>query len=157
MSLLARINNRPLQDQANDGTRYNLVSSVGTVTDSVIRAIPLNRSLCISSICLTSSSSTPTLVSLGWKNGSNPSVPFFSAYVSSTSPIVKPVTLGDWYQGAQNYSLVITTSGVGPVVYSIDARLLGEGTIVEYIEHDGAPLHSAPWLLTTSAYERGLW
>jgi hypothetical protein len=154
MSTISKIKARRLDDLVNEGYSTTLVGTVGTVTDSTLIGIPSNRAVVVTGFTLSTNNAGPILVSLGLKNGSNPTTTIFQMYMGSASPAEKTYSIGDWKYGELADSLVITSAG-STVAYSIDIRIISSPVALGYVEHDGATGHSAPWFPPASGLARG--
>lgn len=142
MSLIQRITTRRLEDIINQGYRFGLTGSVGTVTDSAIQAGISERTIVTTGFVLSTTSATDVIVSLGYKNGVAATVNFFQGYIRAGGPIVFTYGIGDERYSAPGESLVITTSAAGATIYTINGRIIGEKVALGYIEHLGASAHS---------------
>lgn len=158
MSLIQRITYHKIEDSLNEGYKLCLAGTyVGDVTDSVLRAVSGEQAVMVSAICLSSSTATPCLVSIGFKKVAEPTVEFFRAYVSLSGPVVKVPVAGDWYRGTNSYDLVITITGLsGNLAVSIDSRLTSDKEPLGYIEQIGSPNHSSPRFADENAVNRGV-
>jgi hypothetical protein len=154
MSLITQIRTRRLEDIINQGLRQNYVGTVGAVTDSLIQDGVAERTLCVTGIMLSTDSATDVLVTIGFKTGSSPSVPFFETFIKSGGAVAYPYPTGDERYSSPGQSLVITTTG-GTVAFTIPTRVIGEKVALGYIEYPGAPAHKAPWLPSQSGAARG--
>jgi|SRR3989304_2536072 len=143
MSLIQRITARNFQDVINQGWRFSLTASVGSVTDSVIQAAQAERTIVVTGFILSTTSATDVLVTLGFK-GSGATVPFFSGYLRAAGPIVYPFPMGDERYSQVGEALVITTNAGGPVVYTLNGRVIGEKVALGYIQVEGAGHSGAP-------------
>jgi len=147
-----------LQDVINEGMKLAATgTAAGAVTDQVAFALPPNRAVIICGFTLTTSSNTAVLVSLGFKDGVNPTKTFFSGYVSNSGgSICVNYQLGDWYRGNVNETLVITSDG--PVGWTVDTRVTEIPTVTGYIEHEASQLHSGRAMLPPeNGLQRGQW
>ena len=143
MSLIQRIASRNFQDVINQGFRFSLTASVGTVTDTVVQAAQTERTVVVTGFTLSTNSTTAVLVSLGFK-GTGATVPFFSGYVVSGGPIVYPFPMGDERYSQVGDALVISTDSSGPVIYTVNGRVIGEKVSLGYIQVEGAGHSGAP-------------
>jgi hypothetical protein len=158
MSLVQRITTRRLDDIINQGYRFALTGSVGTVTDTAIQTGAIERTIVTTGFVLSTTSATDVLVSLGYKAGVSATVTFFQGYVRAGGPIIFVYSLGDERYSIPGDALVITTNAAGPVVYTINGRIVGEKVALGYIEHAGAPAHSgSPGFPPEYSGFSGLW
>lgn len=155
MSLVTSIKTKQLSDIINQGLRLSLTGSIGSVTDGVIQTGGAERAFVVTGITLSTDSATSILVSLGFK-GDGATAVFFSAYVIKGGSITVQYPIGDEKYSDIAQSLVVTTNAAGPVVYSIDARLISEKTPLGYIQYPGCQDHHSPWFPSTNADERGV-
>lgn len=144
MSLTQRITSRRMEDIVNQGYRYALTGSVGSVTDSSVQSAASERTIVVTGFAISSSSATDVLVSLGFKTGSSATVTFFQGYTKSGAPIVYNYTFGDEKYSLPGDALVITTNAVGPTVYTVNGRIIGEKVSLGYIQVEGAGHSGAP-------------
>lgn len=144
MSLIQAIRSRRLDDIINQGYRFNEISSVGTVTDTVVVAAATERTILVTGFCLTTTSSTDVIVTLGFKTGVATTVPFFRGYVRAGGPLQYTYGIGDERYSAPGDALVITTSASGATIFTITGRIIGEKVSLGYIEHAGAAAHQSP-------------
>ena len=134
MSLIYTIKTRRFEDILNQGARIALTGIVpALITDGVIQPGGVERNIVVTGWALSSSSNTDVLVSLGFKVSGKPTVAFASAYVKSGSSMTMIYPLGDERYGDSAGSLVITTNG-GPVVYTINGRIIAEKVGLGYIQ-----------------------
>jgi hypothetical protein len=143
MSLIQRITARSFQDVINQGFRFSLTGSVGTVTDTVIQAAAAERTIVVTGIIVSTSSAIDVNVTIGFK-GTGASVPFFSGYIKTGSSISYPYPMGDERYSNVGDALVITTDANGPVVYTVNGRIIGEKVSLGYIQIEGAGHSGAP-------------
>lgn len=131
-----------LQDVINEGMKIAATgSSLVLLTDQVVFALPPDRAVIVCGYTLSTSSVTPVFVSLGFKDGVNPTKTFFNGYVSANSgPICVSFQLGDWYRGNVNEAVVITSDGA--ITWTVDTRVTQSPTVTGYIEHEASQLHS---------------
>jgi hypothetical protein len=157
MSLMQSIKTRRLEDLINEGQRVFLTNtfSGADVTNFVLETLPVERALVITSICLTCDQAIGPYISLSWRKGSAPAIPFFVATMAQFPlPIVYPP--GQWIYGDLNYDLVITTFGLtGNLCCTINGRFIAEKAPLNYTEHDGASGHAAPWFPDPNGRLRG--
>jgi len=144
MSLIQRIVVRRLEDCINQGYRFSLTGSVASVTDSVIQAAAVERTVVITGFTLSTTSATDVLVTLAFKTGVSASTPFFQAYIKTGGPIVYAFSMGDERYSQVGDALVITTDAAGPTVYTINGRIIGEKVALGYIQIEGAGHSGAP-------------
>jgi len=158
MSLVQRITTRRMEDIINQGFRFAQTGSVGSVTDTVIQAAASERTIVTTGFCLSTTSATDVLVSLGYKTDVSATVNFFQGYIRAGGPIVFTYTLGDERYSLPGDALVITANAVGPVVYTVNGRIIGEKVALGYIEHAGASAHSgSPGFPPEYSGFSGLW
>jgi hypothetical protein len=145
MSLINAIKSRNVQDLANEGLRvaYTGEILVGPATDQQVpgSAIVAERFYIVTGWHLSTSSATPVKVTLGFKKAGDPTVPFFTAYITANSPAEKVLPVHDWKFGDLEYELVITTSAAADVAYSVDARISASKEPKGYVEREGNKTH----------------
>lgn len=142
MSLIQKIATRRFEDIINQGFRFAFTGSVGTVTDQALWTGATDRSVVTTGFILSTTSATDVLVSLGYKTGIAATVVFFQGNVKSGAPIVYNYMTGDERYSNCTDSLVITTGAAGPVIYTVNGRIIGDKISLGYIEREGAPAHS---------------
>lgn len=142
MSLIQRITTRRFEDLINQGFRFGLTGSVGSVTDTAIQAGVSERTIVTTSFVLSTTAGTAVRTKLGYKQGINATVVFFDGYVAAGGPICFVYSIGDERYSAPGEALVITTDSAGPVIYTVNGRIVGEKVSLGYIEHEGASAHS---------------
>ncbi len=158
MSLIQRIVTRRLDDIINQGYRFALTGSVAQVTDTAIQAGASERTIVTTGFVISTTSVTDVLVSLGYKTGLSATVNFFQGYIRAAGPISFAYALGDERYSLPGDALVITTSAAGPVIYTMNGRIVGEKVALGYIEHAGAPAHSgSPGFPPEYSGFSGLW
>ena len=143
-----------MEDIINQGLRLGLTGSVAMVTDGIVQAAMTERTIVVTGFIISTSSVTDVLVSLGFNNGVS-TVIFTEGYVKSGGPIIYTYTIGDERYSSPGDSLVITTSGAGPTVYTVNGRLIGEKVALGYLEQAGATAHSSPWFPDPGGKDRG--
>jgi hypothetical protein len=137
MSLIHVIEARHPSDILNEGAVYSAEGETGgTVTDSIIVPIGAERNAAVTSFALSTSSTTPRLVRLGFKKGAEATQVFFRGYVSANGPIVVKYPDGGWKRGNLDQDVVITSAD--DVAFALDAKVLSHPTALEYIEYEGA-------------------
>ena len=161
MSLIQRIVSRRQEDIINQGYRAAFTGSVGSVTDTAIWTAVVERTVVVTGFCLSTTSATDVLVTLGFKTGVSTTVPFFQGYVKSGSPLIYTYTFGDEKYSLPGDALVITTNAAGPTVYTVNARIIGEKVALGYVQIEGAGHSGAPGFPTFSSgfsgFDRGGW
>jgi len=158
MSLSQLIKSRMLQDVINEGLKIAATgTAVGPVTDQILFALPPNRAVMVLGYTISTSLATAVLVSLGFKDGVNPTKTFFTGYVSNSGgPICVNFQLGDCYRGGANEAVVITSDG--SVAWTVDTRVTDTPTVTGYIEHEASQLHSGRAMLPPeNGLQRGQW
>jgi len=161
MSLIQKITTRRFEDIINQGYRFGLTGSVGTVTDTAIQAGATDRSIVVTSFVLSTTSATDVIVSLGFKDGVTTTRTFFSGYIRAAGPIIFSYSTGDERYSNPTEALVITTDAGGPVIYTVNGRIIGEKIAKGYIEIEGAGHSGAPGYPVFSSgfsgFDRGGW
>ena len=142
MSLIQKIATRRLEDIINQGYRFAFTGSVGTVTDQALWSGTTDRSVVTTGFILSTGSATDVQVSLGYKNGGNATVVFFTGLIRAASPIIFSYPTGDERYSNPTDSLVITTNAAGPTIYTINGRIIGDKVPLGYIEQPGASGYS---------------
>jgi hypothetical protein len=159
MSLIQRISSRRLEDTINEGSRVVVTGTVaGGATDSILLNVADDRYIVVTGLHLSTNSATttPVLVSLGLRSGSNPTITFFNGFLSPSSPVTIVYALGNWRYGDLGYDLVITVgTTTNTIAYTIDMRQGASPTPLGYIEQIGAKTHANPVFPDESGLARG--
>jgi len=142
MSLIQRITTRRIEDVINQGYRFSAVGAVGLVTDSVVWAAAVERTVVITGFVVSTIAAADVLVTLSFKSGASASVPFFSGYINNS--IVYTFSMGDERYSNIGDALVITTNAAGPTVYTVNGRIIGEKVGLGYAQVEGAGHSGAP-------------
>ena len=159
MSLIQKIVSRSPQDLINEGYKLAITGSAALVTDSIIWTGTADRAIIITGFTLSSNQATAVLVSLGFRLDLGTTLNFFQGYVSSGASFCKEFPLGDWYRGGLGYDLVLTTSGAGPIAFTVDTRVTSFPAELGYIENYGAQSATAhsgqAWFPNPAGLARG--
>jgi len=157
MSLIQRVTARNQIDLINEGLQYSATGVTGgMVTNMVVVPISTDRAPIVMGFTLTSAAG-PTLVSIGFKKGSDSTIIFFEGHVASAGPVTVSYGPTGWYRGDLGYNVVLTSAG--NIAYSIDAKVTSFPAALGYVEHEGGQSPSGhmgrAWLPPQSGLDRG--
>jgi len=135
MSLTQSITARNAIDLLTEGIKFSATGTTGAITDLSVVTVASDKAAIVTGFTLTSNQATPFLVSLGLKKGSDPTLVFFQGYLSSSSPLVVTYESRNWYRGALDYDVVLTTTQ--QTAYTIDAKITSSPAALGYVEREG--------------------
>jgi hypothetical protein len=136
MSIAITVKARNQSDLINEGARIAVDDVQGAATDAVVLPVSDERALIVTGFTLSTDEASPIRVSLGFKDGTDPTATFWTGFVSQGGPVVREYAAENWYRGALGHSVVITTTG--NVAFTLDMKTTSWPAELGYLHRVGA-------------------